>query len=479
MHTGQGALRQTQRRQHRLQLRRHRTGGTGRLQRLRGLGTGHIVRVAAGQGKLRQLHGVGAVGGRLAGGDQLVGGGHLVPQDGGHLHEKIIGQGGDGGPLGNIGAVFQGRIRLRLAKAEVDPAVVHRTVEPALHRRRRRVVHIGGGGEDTVVPRRGGDGAGVHEDDASQLAVGGLGTLPVGEVAGGVADGQPIVGGYIPRAEAGAAEAGLEQCAGGQQGLLDTVFHQLQIDGDGGRIHRQGEIAAADVVAVQNGRGLGDVVVHTAGTPGDDALIHHQLAVHQLIRQVQPRLTTELGGGALLHLPQVVARVVEQLAERHRLGGVERQGGHRLHAVKVDGDHAIVVRAVLRVQGGERLFASVEGQIVCHGAIRLPDGGETGGLRGHHVDADAVVHGQAGHGGAGKFQHLILHEAVFVHRAAQGDGHIVGADAAGRLAGKPHQNDLRRGDVVGVFQQLLDDLRAALPHAHGAQRTVACVAVGA
>ena len=393
MHTGQGALRQVQRRQHRLQLRHRRTGGAGCLQRLRGLGPRHIVRVTAGQGKLRQLQGVGAVGGCLAGGDQLVGGSDLVPQDGGHLHEKIVGQGGDSGPLGNIGAVFQGCVRLRPAEAEVDPAVVHRTIEPALHRRGRRVVHVGGGGEDAVVPRRGGDGAGIHEDHAGKLTVGGLGALPVGEVAGGVADGQPIVGGYIPRAEAGAAEAGLEQCAGGQQGLLDAVFHQLQIDGDGGRIHRQGEIAAAGVVAVQNGGGLGDVVVHTAGTPGDDALIHHQLAVYQLIRQMQARLTAELGGGALLHLPQVVAGIVEQLAERHRLGGVERQGRHRLHAVKVNGDHAVVVRAVLRVQGGEGLRTAMEGQIVRHGAVRLPDGAEAGGLRGHHVDADAVVHG--------------------------------------------------------------------------------------
>ena len=121
----------------------------------------------------------------------------------------------------------------------------------------------------------------------------------------------------------------------------------------------------------------------------------------------------------------------------------------------------------------------MEGQIVRHGLVRLPDGAETGRLRGHHVDADAVVHGQAGHGGTGKLQYLVLYEAVFVHRAAQGDGHIVRPHAPGRLAGEPDENDLRRGDVVGVFQQLLDDLRAALPHAHGAQRTVAGVAVGA
>ena len=232
-------------------------------------------------------------------------------------------------------------------------------------------------------------------------------------------------------------------------------------------------------MAAQNGGSFGDVVVHAAGAARDDALIHHQLTICQLIRQVQARLAAELGSGALLHLPQVVAGVVEQLAERHRLGGVERQRGHGLHAVKVDGDHAIVIRAVLRTQGGKRLRTAMEGQIVRHGAVRLPDGAEAGRLRCHHIDADAVVHGQAGHGGPGEFQHLILHETVFIHRAAQGDGYVVRANAPGRLAGEPHQNDLRRGDVVGVPQQLLNDLRAALPHAHGAQRTVACVAVGA
>ncbi len=285
--------------------------------------------------------------------------------------------------------------------------------------------------------------------------------------------------GTSPAPKQGPQKQGLKSDPGLQQRLLHAVLHQLQIHGDGGRIHRQGEVAAAGIVARQNGGGLGDVVVHAAGTPGDDALIHHQLAVRQLVRQVQARLTAELGGGPLLHLPQVVAGIMEQFAERHRLGGVERQGGHGLHAVKVDGDHAVVVRAVLRVQGGERLGAAMEGQIVRHGFVRLPDGAETGRLRGHHVDADAVVHRQAGHGGTGELQHLVFHEAVLIRCAAQGDGHVVGADAAGRLAGEPHQNDLRRGDVVGVPQQLLDDLGTALPHAHGTQRAVARVAVGA
>ena len=131
------------------------------------------------------------------------------------------------------------------------------------------------------------------------------------------------------------------------------------------------------------------------------------------------------------------------------------------------------------MQGGIRLRPPMERQICLHGAVRLPDGAETGRFRGHHINADAVVHGQGGNGRSRELQHLIFHEAVPVYRAAQGDGDIVRPHASGRPSGEPHQHHLRRGDVVGVFQQLLDDLGAALSHAHGAQRAVTGVAVGA
>ena len=55
----------------------------------------------------------------------------------------------------------------------------------------------------------------------------------------------------------------------------------------------------------------------------------------------------------------------------------------------------------------------------------------------------------------------------------------MGAHAVAGLAGDVHQNDLRRSQIVGVAQQLLDDLAAALAHAQRAQRAVAGVAVGA
>ena len=46
---------------HALQLRGHGAAAAGLLQRLRGFGTGNIVRVPAGQGEGRQLQGIGAV----------------------------------------------------------------------------------------------------------------------------------------------------------------------------------------------------------------------------------------------------------------------------------------------------------------------------------------------------------------------------------------------------------------------------------
>ena len=232
-------------------------------------------------------------------------------------------------------------------------------------------------------------------------------------------------------------------------------------------------------MAAQNGGGLGDVVIHAAGAAGYDALIHHEPAVYQLIGQVQTGLAAELGLGALFHLAQMVARIVDKLAQRHGLGRVERQRGHRLHAAEVDGDHTVVVRAVLRMQRGKRLRPAVDGKVLRHGVVGLPYGAEAGRFRGHNVNADAVVHGQMRYGRACKLQHLVLYKAVFVHRAAQRDGNVMRPYAPGRLPGEPNQNDLRRGNIICVAQQLLYDLGAALADAHGAERAIARVAVGA
>ena len=85
----------------------------------------------------------------------------------------------------------------------------------------------------------------VHQDYACQLPVSGLRALAVREVARRVADGKGIVCRNVARAEAGAAEAGLEERACLQQLLLHAVSDQLKVDRDGRGIDRQREVAAA------------------------------------------------------------------------------------------------------------------------------------------------------------------------------------------------------------------------------------------
>ena len=122
----------------------------------------------------------------------------------------------------------------------------------------------------------------------------------------------------------------------------------------------------------------------------------------------------------------------------------------------------------------------MDGQILLDSVVGLPDGGQAGGLGGHDVDADAVIHGQVRHAGADELQDFVFHEAVSIHVRRTGQWPRRGDPRPGPgLAGEVDQHHLRGGDVIGVAQQLLDDLRAALAHAHGTQGAVTGVAVGA
>ena len=52
------------------------------------------------------------------------------------------------------------------------------------------------------------------------------------------------------------------------------------------------------------------------------------------------------------------------------------------------------------------------------------------------------------------------------------------ADALLRRAGEIHEHNFGSGHIVSILEELLHELRAAFAHAHGAERTVAGVAVG-
>ena len=330
-----------------------------------------------------------------------------------------------------------------------------------------------------MVPRRGRDGARIHQHDAGELAARGLGAFAVREVARRMADGERVVARHVARAEARAAEARLEERARLEQRLLDAVFHQLQIDRDGRRIDGEGEIAVTNALAVENGRGFGDVVVHAAGAACDDALIDEELPIFQLVGEMQLHLAAELLMREQLGLAEDVRAVRLHVAHRERAGGVERHGDHRLDLREVDLDDAVVEGAFFGFKLLIGFRAAVDGEVFLNLLIRLPDGGEAGRLGGHDVDADAVVHREAGDAGSGELQNFIFDEAAVVDCAAERDGDVLRADAAGGLARQVDEDDVRHGDVVGVGEELLDDLRAALADAHRAERAVARVAVGA
>ena len=157
---------------------------------------------------------------------------------------------------------------------------------------------------------------------------------------------------------------------------------------------------------------------------------------------------------------------------------MEGQGDHGLHLAQVNGDVLVIVGRPAGVQGLIVLLPAVGPEETAGCLVRLPDGGEAGGLRGHHINAVAVVHGQRLNTGAAELQHAVVDKAAVKGGLHQGDGHIVGADALLGLSGEVHQHHLGHGDVPGVPEKLLGKLRAALAHGHGAQGAVAGVGVG-
>ena len=231
-------------------------------------------------------------------------------------------------------------------------------------------------------------------------------------------------------------------------------------------------------MAADDVRRLGDVVEQTAGAAGDDALVGPDGAVVDLIGE----LGIGLGEAALgigLHLLQQLLGVLQELVDGPGVGGMEGQGDHGLHPGQVDGDHLVVI-CVLAGMQGLIILGPLVGLIEAPGdLVGLPDGGKTGGLGGHHVDAVAEVDGQALDTGACELQHAVVDKAAFKGGLHQGNGHVVGADALPGRTGEVYQHHLGHGGIPGVLQQLLGQLRAALAHGHGAQGAVAGVGVGA
>ena len=394
----------------------------------------------------------------------------------------MVGQGAHARPVGNVGAAHKLGLRLGLAKAVVHAAVVDERLKGVrkigIGQRGRRPVELGGRGKAAAVGCRGGDGTRIHEGHGGNLPVGGLGALAVGEVAGGVADGERAVGRGITSAKAGAAEGGFHHRASQHELGRCAVFDQGQPLRFAGGVYGQVEGLIARGFAVENGSGKGDIFKVAASAASNDALINPHATVAHLGAHVQALgRVAKLAQGFGFHLGQQLGPVLGHFGHGVDIAGVEGQGDHGHDAAKINANQAVVAGRAFKAQFGVVFGAAMHGHVVAHLFVCGPDGRKTGGFGGHDVDAAAVFHRKTRHAGAHEFHDLVLHKAVFEHRANDGKGHVLRANAGAGRALKPHNNLLRVGDVVGLAQQLLDQLGAAFANGHDAQRAVAGVAV--
>ena len=400
--------------------------------------------------------------------------------DGTQLDQQVFLQSGHLGPVLDVGTVAQLGGGIGLTEALIAALGVNRAVISVLQilGRGRFVLEIGSSSQHAAVGSGGSDGTGIHQSHGRDLTVAGLGAFAVGEVTGGVTDGQCVVGRGITGTEAGAAESGLHDCASLHQGGGGAVLGDGQIDGSGGSVNTHIKVAVADRLILQDGGGLHDVLVHTARAADDNALITGDLAVHDVPAQIHSDLAAQLLVAGLFHLLEDALGIGLQLMDGVGDGGMEGQRDHTLHLAQVDMDNAVVISAVFGLQLLEVLGTTDVFVIGLDLFVGDPDGGQAGGLGGHNVHADTEVTGQLLDTGADELQNLVLHVTVGEGGSNQSDGHILRADALLGLAIQINHDHLGSGHVVGIFQQLLDQLAAAFTNTQTAVSAVTGVRVG-
>ena len=157
---------------------------------------------------------------------------------------------------------------------------------------------------------------------------------------------------------------------------------------------------------------------------------------------------------------------------------MHREGDGGFHCAEVHVDAAIVIGHIRRTHLPVRLRTAVHGQVFLGDLIRLPDGGPAGRLRRHHINAVAVFNRQFGDTGTHKFHDLVLDIAVGIHRAADGQGHVLRSDARAGLPVQIDQHNSGAGKIIAAAHQLLGQFTAAFPDAQGSQRTITRMGIG-
>ena len=196
-----------------------------------GVCTAGILGYTAGEGVLRELNGVGPEGRGLAGGDELVGSGHGVMDDRCKLNEQVIGELVHLGPIRDIGPEDELLVLVCLAVAVIDAIIVNILIE-MIGLALILVIDIGRSSDYAAVSCGRRDAESIHKANACKLTVTGLAAVAIREITGRMAEGEAVIGRGIACAEAGTAEAGLNDSACFEQIRDRAYLCQLKIYGN-------------------------------------------------------------------------------------------------------------------------------------------------------------------------------------------------------------------------------------------------------
>ena len=193
-----------------------------------------------------------------------------------------------------------------------------------------------------------------------------------------------------------------------------------------------------------------DVVEGAAGAARDLALLDPDAAVVVLGNQIHGH-ALELLVGLLLDSVEDVPGVFLQLMDGVGVGRVHGHGDGALHRGEIHIDAAVIVSDLGGIELLVGLGSAVGDKVALGLLVRDPDGGPAGGLGGHDINGVAVLDGEVCNAGADKLHGLVLHVAILINRADDGEGHVLGADAGTGCAGEVDGDHAGISKVIGAL----------------------------
>ena len=152
------------------------------------------------------------------------------------LDEQIIGELVHLGPIRDIGPKDELLILVSLAIAVIDAIIINILIE-MIGLALILVIDIGRSSDYAAVSCGRCDAESIHKANACELTVTGLAAIAIREITGRMAEGETVIGRGIACAEAGTAEAGLDDSACFKQIRDRADLCQLEIYGNRRRIY--------------------------------------------------------------------------------------------------------------------------------------------------------------------------------------------------------------------------------------------------